>query len=194
MLEIQHAPADKPPPKKQATSSPGGARAKTAGYQIPDKADSRKIKQRGTFPHGYAKTNQQAVLDELAALRKEINDKKEEEEKNKTPIPQESIPPPPPPPNTNNNLKEGEMAIKMTDYVALQAELMTLRPQVATLLGEKKALEDKVSLLQNKQEEWMRTGMSLVERANKINKGYETTPNTSVAPKDDAGGSSNNTR
>ena len=100
------------------------------------------------------------------------------EETNKTPIPQESIPPPPPPPNTNNNLKEGEMAIKMTDYVALQAELMTLRPQVATLLEEKKALEEKVALLQDKQEEWMKTGMSLVERANKINKGCETTPNT----------------
>ena len=137
-----------------------------------------------------------SLQDELAALRTELQESKAKkvEAPNKTPIPQESIPPPPPPPNTNNNLKEGEMAIKMTDYVALQAELMMLRPQVATLLGEKKALEDKVSLLQNKQEEWMRTGMSLVERANKINKGYETTPNTSVAPKDDAGGSSNNTR
>ena len=84
------------------------------------------------------------------------------------------------------------MAIKLADYVAQQAELMTLRPQVATLLEDKKALEEKVALLQGKQEEWMKTGMGLVERANKISKGWETTP-TSVAPKEDAAGS-NNTR
>jgi hypothetical protein len=185
---VMDLPADKPPPKKQATSSPGGLRAKTAGYQVPSKSDTNKIKQRGTFPNGYAKSNNIAVLEELAALRAELNDKKagNVEEKNKNPTPQESNPPPPPPTNPNTNLKEGEMAIKMADYVAQQAELMALRPQVATLLGEKKALEEKVALLQGKQEEWMKTGMGLVERANKIAKGMSATPITAASKEDAA--------
>jgi hypothetical protein len=143
---------DQAPPKKQSTPSPAGARAKTAGYQAPSKNDPSKNKQRGSFPHGYAKTNQSAVLEELAALRKVINDKKEGDvgEKNKTPTPQEPSPPPPPPPNPNTTLKEGEMAIKMADFVGLQAELMTLRPQVGSLLEEKKALEEEVLRLRNK--------------------------------------------
>jgi hypothetical protein len=156
-------PPDKPPPKKQATSSPGGARAKTAGYQPPSKSDPGKTKQRGSFPHGFAKTNNTAVLEELAD-KKAVN----VEETNNNPTPQESVPPPPPPPNTTNNLKDGEMPVKMTDYVALQAELLALRPQVVTLLGEEKALEDQVQELRTKQTEWMQTGMNLVDRAQNI--------------------------
>ena len=78
------------------------------------------------------------------------------------------------------------MPVKMTDYVALQAELLALRPQVVTLLGEKKALEDQVQELRNKQTEWMQRGVNLVERAQKIaNKMPQTTSNT-ASPKEDA--------
>ena len=58
---------DKPPPKKQATSSPAGARAKTAGYQAPSKSDPTKTKQRGSFSNSYTKTSQTAVLDICAS-------------------------------------------------------------------------------------------------------------------------------
>jgi uncharacterized coiled-coil DUF342 family protein len=93
-------------------------------------------------------------------------------------------------------LKEGEMPVKMTDYVALQAELLALRvqalrPRVNALEEQKKALKHQVQELRNKQTEWMQRGMNLVEKAHKIaNRMPQTTPNP-AAPKEDAAGADN---